>query len=217
MIDKYVEEIRICLDNECYYAALALALTLPDICGSVEYPKAQVCDRYIHWSDKYIFDLIYENNEMKGMSGEALYNFRNMFLHMGNATVDSGKIKDNYNRIDKFYLYLGYDIDIAEMTFSIENKKNDKLIRKLEMVNVYHLCDNICNAALGYYHEHKNSFDFSFKVCKADKPIASVKEHKKGKPLSDDEILKIVAKDTQLLGLLRGYLDSVDLEHKTGE
>ena len=37
MIDKIVA-IRKAIECECYLPALALALTLPDICGQIEYP-----------------------------------------------------------------------------------------------------------------------------------------------------------------------------------
>ena len=52
MIDKYVEDIRSSLENKQYYAALSLALTLPDICGSVEFPNKEIHERYIGWYDK---------------------------------------------------------------------------------------------------------------------------------------------------------------------
>lgn len=39
MIPVYVNEIKDALDNKCYFPALALALTIPDMCGIVEFPK----------------------------------------------------------------------------------------------------------------------------------------------------------------------------------
>ena len=33
MIKQMIKEVNICLENDCYYAALMTALTLPDICG----------------------------------------------------------------------------------------------------------------------------------------------------------------------------------------
>ena len=34
-----INAIRVALEKECYLPALALALTLPDICGQIEYPE----------------------------------------------------------------------------------------------------------------------------------------------------------------------------------
>ena len=46
-MEKRIQEARKCLDNGLYEAALALALTLPDICGQVEYPAIKkVGERY---------------------------------------------------------------------------------------------------------------------------------------------------------------------------
>ena len=56
MIDTYVNDIKRSLSNRLYYPALSLALTLPDICGSVEFPNKQIHERYIRWYDVYIGD-----------------------------------------------------------------------------------------------------------------------------------------------------------------
>ncbi|WP_273832345.1 hypothetical protein [Guptibacillus sedimenti] len=37
MLDK-IKDIKIALNNKSYLSALALSLTLPDICGQIEYP-----------------------------------------------------------------------------------------------------------------------------------------------------------------------------------
>ena len=39
MIYKIINEIKSALINEEFYAALALALTLPDACGKAEFPN----------------------------------------------------------------------------------------------------------------------------------------------------------------------------------
>ena len=54
MIEEYVREIRSAISNHLYYPALALALTLPDVCGNVEYPESSVFDRYTKWYDECV-------------------------------------------------------------------------------------------------------------------------------------------------------------------
>ena len=49
MINKLVEDINKALDNEAYFSALSLALTLPDICGKAEFPETKSGRRYIDW------------------------------------------------------------------------------------------------------------------------------------------------------------------------
>ena len=46
-----LKEIRQALQNELYHCALALALTLPDICGKHELPDVAVKSRYTKWFD----------------------------------------------------------------------------------------------------------------------------------------------------------------------
>lgn len=38
-MNEVIESIEDALDKECWIPALALALTLPDTCGSIEYPE----------------------------------------------------------------------------------------------------------------------------------------------------------------------------------
>ena len=43
-------DIRRSLEYECFHSALALALTLPDVCGMIKYPyESRVGVRYINW------------------------------------------------------------------------------------------------------------------------------------------------------------------------
>ena len=54
MIEKLIREIDNALSHDLYFAALSLALTLPDICGRAEHPTANVTARYISWYNEYI-------------------------------------------------------------------------------------------------------------------------------------------------------------------
>lgn len=45
MVQKYIDGIYKSLENECYFSALALTLSLPDMCGEVELPNATVTER----------------------------------------------------------------------------------------------------------------------------------------------------------------------------
>ena len=157
MIEVYVQEIATCLKNRCYFAALALSLTLPDICGAAEYPdEASVTKRYINWYDKYIGD-----NERKErdtgdssyLSGEVIYNLRNTFLHQGNPTINKDKVKAKENRFDRFILILG-DATVFWSGSTHFDIRNGAASFRGMIIDVTYLCHKICMAALCYNQQN---------------------------------------------------------------
>ena len=95
------------LDNDCFFSALSLALTLPDICGKAKYPTDGNKKRYIAWYDEYVGAYEQcpgEEGEMPYLSGEVVYQLRCSFLHQGNPNIDKGKINEECCKIDKFVL-----------------------------------------------------------------------------------------------------------------
>lgn len=46
MIDRIIDEIKVCINSNCFLAALSTALTLPDICGRTEYGNVGTKERY---------------------------------------------------------------------------------------------------------------------------------------------------------------------------
>lgn len=48
------DSIEQALNDKNWYAALASALILPDICGSIDYPRARVGERYKKWFDLHL-------------------------------------------------------------------------------------------------------------------------------------------------------------------
>lgn len=41
MLMRIIDEMKRSIDNECFIAALMLALSIPDICGKAEYPDTE--------------------------------------------------------------------------------------------------------------------------------------------------------------------------------
>ena len=54
MILRIIDEIEKALSHDLYFAALNLALTLPDICGKAEYPDLRTGERYKKWYDEIV-------------------------------------------------------------------------------------------------------------------------------------------------------------------
>jgi hypothetical protein len=111
MMLQLIDDVNNALDAECYYSALALALTFSDICGKAEYPKENNTNRYKDWYNEHIGK--YEqcpceqcsNTPMPYLSGEVVYSLRNSLLHQGTPTITIGKTKNGNNKVDCFSLF----------------------------------------------------------------------------------------------------------------
>ena len=138
--------------------ALALALTLPDICGEIEYPcEPSGKKRYAKWCDaNFDFDdsHIGFGTEKAELNGELLYALRCAFLHSGNDDLLSqpaGKCAQftafsllTPDRLNGCY---GYRYKISQA--SVETS-----------FNVCYLIDMLCSAAEKYYNSVPNKSVF---------------------------------------------------------
>ena len=165
MIDKIIKEINICLDSECYIAALTLALTLPDICGKAKYPKMErhTKKRYIKWFDEYVGQ--YETTKkdieigMPYLSGELVYDLRCSVLHQGNPNVSK---KSNLSYFELLYQdknRSSVSISTSEKQTHFDADGNEIVIKKFS-VNLRDMCEKICDAVQKYYGDNKELFNF---------------------------------------------------------
>lgn len=164
MMLQLIDDVNKALDAECYYSALTLALTLPDICGKAEYPREDsTAKRYKYWYDEHIGK--YEqcpceqcrSTPMPCLSGEVVYSLRNSLLHQGTPNIDVNSIKNSNNKIDRFELVLESKnrFDIYGDASGIYNSSV-----KTYRVNVRRLCLILCRSARGYYEANQYKFDF---------------------------------------------------------
>lgn len=166
MINRLISDINQSLDNECYFAALSLALTLPDICGKAKYPAYGVTQRYIAWYNEYIGK--YEkpkskyDSDMPYLSGEVIYNLRNSFLHQGTPNIDKVSIKEVECKIDEFELVFGNNLlgDTSKVSYNNSSLSSTKIVKRGYSVNVRLLCVRLCNSAQKYYNENIEKFNF---------------------------------------------------------
>ena len=61
MLLQIIDDVNNALNVKAYLAALALVLTIPDICGRAKYGEIGTKKRYIDWYDEYIG--AYENGK----------------------------------------------------------------------------------------------------------------------------------------------------------
>lgn len=122
MMLKLIDDVNKALDADCYYSALTLALTFPDICGKAEYPQEKNTKRYKDWYDEHIGK--YEqcpceqcpNTPMPYLSGEVVYSLRNSLLHQGTPNITVDKIKDDNNKMNALTLFWNQK---SHLTFTV--------------------------------------------------------------------------------------------------
>ena len=88
MVDMIVNEIRKALEQDLFMVALTTALTLPDICGNVEFPNEKNWKRYISWYDNEITSNKRSSHgttgeDMPELDGSVVYSLRCSLLHEG--------------------------------------------------------------------------------------------------------------------------------------
>ena len=175
MIKKIVKDIESCLENDCPFGALALALTLPDICGKAEYPKEKLTNRrYIDWYNKFIGNFERDRSKSLGdsptelpfLSGELVYQLRCSFLHAGDTDIDQKNIHDEQNQHLDFFLELRNHTDLlaASTSAGVEIGKNGDVEQRRYTVGVAYLCKVLAGASLDYYEKNRNKFQFNYKI-----------------------------------------------------
>ncbi len=162
MIYIICDEIKKCIDNECFIAAISLALTLPDICGKAEFPDKGNTARYITWYNKFIGKNICPNSphgdDMPYLSGEMLYNLRNQVLHQGTLDVDSAEIKEERCKVDEFVITIADCFDSG--TSCVAYGAGFSITQRALEVNLIQLCSMLCRAAKEYYSDNAEKFNF---------------------------------------------------------
>ncbi len=170
MIKRITDEISRCLSNDCHLAALALALTLPDICGKAEFPSKNTSARYVEGYEEHIGRFQREMSkseeadlaDLPFMSGELVYQLRCCLLHSGDTDVDRSKIHEEQNQLTEFNLELRRHDDIlaaGSSTYLHYAKTGDVEFRRYD-IGVTYLCKILSNVALKYYENNKEKFDF---------------------------------------------------------
>lgn len=170
LVTRLIDDVRKALNNECYFAALSLALTLPDICGIGEYSKNHpVANRYISWCDANVCQFekdehTYSDNiTTPYLSGEVIYSLRNTYLHQGCPNLNKAKIKNEHNQIDSFTLIIGEGRIIYDLSMHVDVGNGLKTIKNY-MINVTYLCNRICEATEHYFKNNKANFQMDYNI-----------------------------------------------------
>ena len=152
-----INDIENALKNNCLRVALGMALTIPDICGQVEFPKLDVGERYTKWCDKYLKNQGFiktGNSGDKVIPGDMCYKLRCSYLHSGNLELNQRK-KDDF---PEFHLLMCSKDDGGIYCEPLHKGSQDKDL--IVTIDARHLTQVICNAAKEYYGLYGNKDDF---------------------------------------------------------
>lgn len=105
MIKDILNDIEKAIENEAYFSALALTLTIPDICGKIENTNIgkDKC-KYMKWFNDWVYpyykviydpkdEKFYKYEKLLKFDGNLCYALRCAVLHSGNYKVEKNKSK----------------------------------------------------------------------------------------------------------------------------
>lgn len=90
-MDRLIGEIEGCIEHGYYFAALSLALTIPDVCAS--FGKGRKITRYDYacWCDKWV------EKDLE-LDGAVIYSLRCSILHSMDADIEEEPMFELYKR-----------------------------------------------------------------------------------------------------------------------
>lgn len=151
-ISNFTIAVRKAIIQENWYAALTLALTLPDICGKLERPNIKsTFVRYSKWFDEYmLYKYSFESFGKKVilLSGRDTYALRCSYLHGGEADITEQHRREV---LDGF-------------VFMVSEKVNGEYIgsHKIQINNILQLridlfCKDICDSVDDWIERNKSN------------------------------------------------------------
>lgn len=185
MIEK-IYAIEHALECKCYLPALALALTLPDICGQIEYPDLKkksgqrlIWKQYITWFNDWVGHWyagpdgwIEDGKKAKNpyFTGKMCYDLRCAFLHSGNADVDDfGDLEDEENRYSYNFELCTNGGDSFGTVWETPQYGGNKTFKvKNVRIDMEILCERLCNSAKKYYDSKGNKAFIDHKITIVD-------------------------------------------------
>lgn len=175
-VEQRIKEIIKSIESECYLSALALSLTIPDICGQIEYPdmiyqngkqkgRRKGKDQYIRWFDEFVKPLFFINGEdtpKNQMDGRTCYALRCAYLHAGNYNL---KEQNKEIAIDIFKLH----VNKIKGQYLIHNSYHQENGNNIVDLDVYGFCHLITIAAQNYYSQKEKALFEKFDSVVIDK------------------------------------------------
>ena len=99
-MNHFTSSIRKSIEEQNWYGALTLALTLPDICGQLENPTEGSKSRSVKWLKEWIeplYTIERQNTPYIMFSAEDCYALRCSFLHEGMSNIEEQRARQILN------------------------------------------------------------------------------------------------------------------------
>jgi len=122
-MQPFIDAVRKAVAEGHWHAALALALTLPDICGAAEDPGPGKSEaRYRRWWSEWAQPAFTQNigpNRVPHifLGGGDAYALRCAYLHSGSDVIDGQKASE---RLKKFILTYGANVHLNQVNDALQ-------------------------------------------------------------------------------------------------
>lgn len=150
-----IEDIERATNAGAYRSALALALTIPDICGQIAYPEIEGSGtRYRRWFNQYV-KKYYKTDKMlaalgvKPFDAYACYKLRCAYLHSGNS-----RLQDVYyiKTLD-FFIHKDGQKYLEDKGAALLNADTFQAYETHIRLNIAKLCAVLCMAGKEFYSD----------------------------------------------------------------
>lgn len=194
-----VEEIELNIRDRRWQSALALALTIPDICGGIAFPELvkryrdgrimldrqknptrDVGNQYIRWFDEFAatFFKTSADSVKPYICGERCWQLRCEYLHQ-----NKGFLNDEDSSSVRFHLGVNCGTSVCQFNPGKEN--DEKNIR----IDIEHFCLRMCQAARNYYDSFHREKNFEL----YNTPVLDFIQF--SKPLQADKLVCVICPD----------------------
>lgn len=167
-----IEEVEQNIEDDRYQSALALALTLPDICGGIAFPEIvkryrdgrvmldrqknptrDVGGQYVRWFDEYAGEYfkLSPEDERPYICGERCWQLRCEYLHQ-----NKGFLNDENENPVRFHLGINCGTSVCQLDQT--TIRSDGLDIRID---IEQFCLRMCRAARNYYDTVHPKKDFS--------------------------------------------------------
>lgn len=167
-----VEEVEQNIEDERWQSALALALTLPDICGGIAFPEIvkryrdgrimldrqknptrDVGGQYIRWFDEYAgaYFKLSPTDEKPYICGDRCWQLRCEYLHQ-----NKGFLNDENESPVRFHLGVNCGTSVCQLDQTTMNSDGMDI-----RIDIEQFCLRMCLAAKSYYNAVHTENDFS--------------------------------------------------------
>jgi hypothetical protein len=149
-VNRFSSAVRQAVEDKNWFAALYLALTMPDVCGALENPTASNGVRYRSWFERYLAPVntaTIGGREVIFMTPADCWALRCSILHEGSDEVSKQKARDVLTRF--FFTTMGTHRIRVEDTLTL---------------NVARFCEEIADAVEKWSADVQSKADIQARI-----------------------------------------------------